>query len=142
MRVAFKAVLMLSLIAITEVVRGELSLLLMILRSLRVRPFLVEGALGVGWVLATAGAGFVAGVVTFFLGLLTTFAHVGAGWVVVDLGGGGGGHGEDSKADFGSHREVVQVWRKVPATQLMMVSLALTKCHLQGGQGNGGSQLW
>jgi hypothetical protein len=79
MRVPFKAALILSLIAITEVVRGELSLLIMSLRSLRVRPFLVEGALGVGWVLAAAVAGFVAGVVTFFLGLLTTFAHVGAG---------------------------------------------------------------
>jgi hypothetical protein len=79
MRVAFKAALMLSLMAIAEVVRGEPSLLIMSLRSLRVRPFLVEGALGVGWVLAAAGAGFVAGVVTFFLGLLATFAHVGAG---------------------------------------------------------------
>jgi hypothetical protein len=48
MRVAFKAALMLSLMAITEVVRGELSLLIMSLCSLKVRPFLVEGALGVG----------------------------------------------------------------------------------------------
>jgi hypothetical protein len=89
MRVAFMAALILSLIVITEGVRGVQSLLIMSLRSLRVRPFLVEGALGVGWVLAAAGAGFVAGVVTFFFGLLTTFAHVGAGWVVVDFGGGG-----------------------------------------------------
>jgi hypothetical protein len=65
--------------AMTEVVRGEPSLLIMSLRFLRVRPFLVEGALGVGCVLAAAGAVFVAGVVTFFRGLLTTFAHVGAG---------------------------------------------------------------
>jgi hypothetical protein len=101
MRVACKSALKLSLMAITEVVRGEPSLSIMNLRSLRVGPFLVEGALRVGCVLATAGAGFAAGVVTFFLGLLTTFAHVGAGWVVVDLGGGGGGVGEDSKVDCG-----------------------------------------
>jgi hypothetical protein len=48
MRVAFRAVLILSLMVITEVVRGELSLLTMSLCSLRVGPFLVEGALGVG----------------------------------------------------------------------------------------------
>jgi hypothetical protein len=65
------------------------------------RPFSVEGALGVGWVLAAAGARFVAGVVTFFLSLLTTFANVGTGWVVLGSGGWGGGGGEDSKVDFG-----------------------------------------
>jgi hypothetical protein len=48
MRVAFKAALMLSLMAITEVVRGEPSLFIMSLCSLRVRPFLVEGTMGVG----------------------------------------------------------------------------------------------
>jgi hypothetical protein len=101
MRVAFKAALMLSQMAITEVVRGEPSLLIMSLYSLRVRRFLVKGDLGVGWVLAVAGAELVAGVVTFFLGLLTTVAHVGAGWVMVDLGGEGGAGGEDSKVDFG-----------------------------------------
>jgi hypothetical protein len=101
MRVAFKAALMLSLMVITEVVRGELSLLIMSLHSLRVRPFLVEGALGVGWVLTGADARFVAGVVTFFLSLLVTFAHEGAAWVVVDSGGGGGGDGEDSQVDLG-----------------------------------------
>jgi hypothetical protein len=85
MRVAFKAALMLSLMAITVVVRGEPSLLIMSLPSLRVRPFWLEGAFGVGWLLATAGAGFAAGVGTFFLGLLTTFAHAGAGWVAVGL---------------------------------------------------------
>ena len=39
---------MLSLMAIVEVVSGEPSLLMISLRSQRVRPFLVEGALGVG----------------------------------------------------------------------------------------------
>ena len=59
MRVAWRAVLMLSLIAIVEVVRGKLSLLMISLRSQRVRPFLVEGALGVGGVGgAAATAGF------------------------------------------------------------------------------------
>jgi hypothetical protein len=52
-------------------------------------------------VLAAAGAGFVAGVVTFFLCLLATFAYVGVSWVVVDLGEEGGGGCEDSKVDFG-----------------------------------------
>jgi hypothetical protein len=79
MRVAFKEALMLSLMAITDVVSGKPSLLIRSLRSPRVRPFLVEGALGVGSVLAAAGAGFVTGVGTFFLGLLTTFALAGAG---------------------------------------------------------------
>jgi hypothetical protein len=79
MRVAFEAALMLSLMAITEVLRGKLSLLIMCLHPLRMGPFLVKGALGVGWMLAKAGAGFAAGVVTFFHGFLTTCAHVGAG---------------------------------------------------------------
>jgi hypothetical protein len=57
--------------------------------------------LGVGWVLAVVGAGFVTGVVTFFLGMLASCAHVGAGWVVLGLGGGDEGGGGDSKVDFG-----------------------------------------
>jgi hypothetical protein len=85
MRVAFQEALILYLMAIPEVVRGDPCLFSLSLRSLRVRAFLVEGTLGVCWVLAATGAGFVARVVTFFLGLLTTFAHVGASWVVVDL---------------------------------------------------------
>jgi hypothetical protein len=101
MRVAFKAVLMLPIIGITEVVRGDLSLWTKTLCSLKARPFLVAGALPVGGLLAAAGAGFVAGLLTFFLGLLTTFTHIGAGWVIVDLGGGGGGGGADSKVDYG-----------------------------------------
>ena len=63
---------MLSLMAITEVVRGEPSLLIMSLRSRRVRPFLGEGALGVVWGVAAAGAGFADGVVVFFLPLFAT----------------------------------------------------------------------
>jgi hypothetical protein len=47
---------MLSLMVITEVVRGEPSPLIMNLRSLRVGPFSVEGALVVGWGGAAAGA--------------------------------------------------------------------------------------
>jgi hypothetical protein len=132
-RVAFRAGLMLSLMAIAEVVRGEPSLLIMSLCSLRVGPILVEWALGVGWVLAVAGAGFAAGVVTFFLGFLTTCAHVGAGWVVVDLGEGSGGGSEDSKVDFGSHCMVVQVRRKFLTTLVRKVSLELTSYHFQGG---------
>jgi hypothetical protein len=53
----------------------------------------------VALVLGAAGAGYAAGVVTFILGLLTTFAHVGAGWVVVDLAGAGGGGGQDLNVD-------------------------------------------
>jgi hypothetical protein len=102
MRVALRAVLMLSLMAITEVVRGEPSLLIMSLRSLRVGPFLVEGALVVGWGGAAAGADLADGGVLFFLGFFATCAHEGmAGWVLLVLGGGGGGGGEDSKVDFG-----------------------------------------
>ena len=77
MRVACRAVLMLSLMAIIELVRGELSLLMMSLRSRRVRPFLDVGALGVVWGVAAAGAGFADGGVVFFLGFLTTCAQEG-----------------------------------------------------------------
>jgi hypothetical protein len=53
-------------------------------------------------VLAAAGAAFAIRVVTYFLGLLTTGAHVRVGWVLVGLGGGGGrGGAEDSKSGFG-----------------------------------------
>jgi hypothetical protein len=58
---------MLSLMAITEVVRGEPSLIIMSLRSLGVGPFLVEGALVVGWGGAAAGADQANGGVLFFL---------------------------------------------------------------------------
>jgi hypothetical protein len=99
--VALRAVLMLSLMAITEVVRGEPSLLIMGLRSLRVGPFLVEGAFVVGWG-AAAGADLADGGVLFFLDFFATCAQEGlAGWVALFLGGGGGGGGEDSKVDFG-----------------------------------------
>jgi hypothetical protein len=100
MRVACKAALMLSLMAITEVVRGDPSHLIMSLRSLKVRALVVDGALGVAWELAAAGAGFVTRLVAFFLGLLTTFAHVGAGWVAADFGGGARAGGEDPRVDF------------------------------------------
>ena len=68
---------MLSLMAIVEVVRGEPSLLMISLRSRRVRPFLVEGALGVGGGGAAATAGFADGGVVFFLGFLATCAQEG-----------------------------------------------------------------
>ena len=61
MRVACRAALMLSLMAMIEVVRAEPSLLIRSLRSHRVRPFLGEGALGVVWGVAAAGAGFADG---------------------------------------------------------------------------------
>ena len=61
MRVACRAALMLSLMAMIEVVRAEPSLLIRSLRSRRVRPFLGEGALGVVWGVAAAGAGFADG---------------------------------------------------------------------------------
>jgi hypothetical protein len=85
---------MLSLIAMMEVVRIVPSLLMMSRRSRRVRPFLVEGALGVGWGVAAAGAGFAGAVGVFFLAFLATWAHVeGAGCVGTGGGGGGGGGG-------------------------------------------------
>ena len=61
MSVACRAALMLSLMAMIEVVRAEPSLLIRSLRSRRVRPFLGEGALGVVWGVAAAGAGFADG---------------------------------------------------------------------------------
>ena len=72
MSVACRAVLILSLMAMMEVVRGEPSLLIISLRSRRVRPFLVEGALGVvpGAVGVAGFAGVVVGVL--FLPFLTT----------------------------------------------------------------------
>jgi hypothetical protein len=66
---------MLSLIDVVVVDRGVPSRLMISLLSLRVKPFLVEGALGDG---AAAGAGFDAGDVCFFLCFLTTVAQVGA----------------------------------------------------------------
>ena len=65
MKVACRAVLMLSLMAMVLVDRGEPSLLMISLRSRRVRPFLVEGALGV-----VAGAAGVAGFARVVVGVL------------------------------------------------------------------------
>ena len=91
MKVACRAVLMLSLMAMVLVDRGEPSLLMMSLRSRRVRPFLVEGALGVVGGGAAAGAGFADGGEAFFFVFLTTCAHV---WT----GGRGGGGAADRKS--------------------------------------------
>ena len=63
---------MLSLIAITEVVRGVPSLLTRRRRSLSVGPFFGEGALGVCWAGATAGVGFAGVAAGFFFPFLTT----------------------------------------------------------------------
>src|SRR5437588_8294977 len=76
MKVACRAVLILSLMAMVLVDRGEPSLLMMSLRSRRVRPFLLEGALGVAGGGAAAGAGFADGGEAFFFVFLTTCAHV------------------------------------------------------------------
>ena len=84
---------MLSLMAMGEVVRGEPSLLIMSLRSRRVRPFLDVGALGVVWGVAAAGAGFADGGGAFFLPFLATWAHVDGAGVDATGGGGGGGGG-------------------------------------------------
>ena len=65
MSVACRAVLILSLMAMMEVVRDEPSLLIISLRSRRVRPFLVEGALGV-----VAGAVGIAGFAGVVVGVL------------------------------------------------------------------------
>jgi hypothetical protein len=87
MSVALRAVLVLSLLVITEVLRREPSLLLMSLHSLRLGPFLVEGALVVGWGGAAAGADVAEGSVLFFLGFFATCPHEGmAVWVVQVLG--------------------------------------------------------
>ena len=67
---------MLSLMAMVLVDRGDLSLLMMSLRSRRVRPFLVEGALGVAGGGAAAGTGFADGGEAFFFIFLTTCTHV------------------------------------------------------------------
>jgi hypothetical protein len=63
---------MLSLIAMIEVVRRVPSLLMMSRRSRRVRPFFGEGAFGVVWGEAAAGAGFAGVVGVFFLAFLAT----------------------------------------------------------------------
>jgi hypothetical protein len=85
--VALRTVLMLSLMTITEVLKGELSLLIISLCSLRVGSFLVEGALVVVWGGAAAGTGLADGGMVFFLDFFATCAHVvRAGWVVLVLG--------------------------------------------------------
>jgi hypothetical protein len=84
---------MLSLMAIVEVVRRVPSLLIMSRRSRRVRPFFGEGALGVVWGVAAAGAGFAGGVGAFLLAFLATWAHVDGAGAVGTGGGGGGGVG-------------------------------------------------
>ena len=93
---AFRALLMLSLMATSGVERGVPSLLTMSRRSRRVRPFLGEGALGVVEAGATVGVGFADGVAFFFFPFLATCAHVeGEGCFArrSDGGGGGGGSG-------------------------------------------------
>src|SRR5437660_4622354 len=92
MRVACRAVLMLSLMAMVVVVRGEPSLLIICLRSRMVRPFFgVAGALGVGVGDAAAGGGFAASVNAFFLPFLSTWAHVELASIGIAGGRGGGG---------------------------------------------------
>jgi hypothetical protein len=87
MSVTLRAVLMLSLMAITEVLRGEPSLLIMSLLSLRVGPFLIGGAFVVGCSGAAPGADLADGGVLLFLGFFATCAHEGmAGLVVLVLG--------------------------------------------------------
>src|SRR5947209_18270889 len=76
MKVACRAELMLSLMALVLVDRGEPSLLMMSLRSRRVGPFLVEGALGVAGGGAATGAGFADGGEALFFLFLTTCTHV------------------------------------------------------------------
>ena len=102
---------MLSLIAMIEVVRRVPSLLMMSRRSRRVRPFFGEGALGVGWGVAAAGAGFADGVGAFFLAFLATWAHVdGAGVATGGRGGGGGGGGGVSGAGVFALRSLNILW--------------------------------
>src|SRR5205085_537719 len=98
MKVACRAVLMLSLMAMVLVDRGEVSLLIMSVRSRRVRPILVEGAFGVAGGGAAAGAGFADGGEAFFFVFLTTCAHV---WMA-GRGGGGGGEGGGGGGGVGS----------------------------------------
>ena len=93
MRVAARAALMVSSMAMGEVLRGEPSLLIMSLRSLRVRPFLDVGALGVVWGVAAAGVGFADGEGAFFFTFLMTWAHVDGVGFDATRGGGGGGKG-------------------------------------------------
>jgi hypothetical protein len=91
MRVALRAVLMLSLMVTGVVVRGVPSLLMIRRRSLSVGPFLGEGAFAVGGVVAAAGAGLPVAVVFFFFCFLATWAQVETAGV-----GGAGGEGEGS----------------------------------------------
>ena len=93
MRVAARAALILSLMAMGEVVRGEPSLLIMSLRSRGVRPVLNVVALGVVWGVAAAGAGFADGGEAFVLPFLATWAHVDGAGDDATVGGGGGGGG-------------------------------------------------
>src|SRR5437588_9876564 len=100
-RVACRSALILSLIAMMEVLRGEPSLLIRSLRSRRVRPYLGEGALGVVWGVATAGVGFADGGEVFFLALFPTCVHVDGAGVGAAGGGGGGGGGGLAAGDSG-----------------------------------------
>ena len=114
MRVACRAVLILSLTLTTEVVWGEPSQLMMRRRSRCVIPFLGGGGcLAAGWA-AGAAAGGLLGTVEGFLTLFTTCAHddgpgagggrgggaAGAGWAGPGLNPGacGGGTGEEAAA--------------------------------------------
>ena len=93
MRTAFRALLILSLIAIGEVVRGVPSRLMIRRRSLSVGPFFGEGAFGAMGGVAAADAGFAGVVGAFFLPFLATWAQLGAAGVWMTGGGGGGGGG-------------------------------------------------
>ena len=110
MRVACREVLMLSLTVTTEVLRGELSQLMIRRRSRCVIPFMGGGGcLGAGWA-GEAAAGGLLGTVEGFLALFTTCAHdegpgagggggaVGVGWAGpgVDPGACGGGSGGEA----------------------------------------------
>ena len=134
-RVAARAALMLSLMAIGEVVRGEPSPLIMSLRSRRVRPFLAVGAFGEVWGMAAAGAGFADSVEAFFLPFLATWAHVDGAGVDATRGGGGGGgggftaggSGVDPEACAGDGEEVrsgTNLWKFAIAQSTVLLSFA------------------
>src|SRR5437868_4196771 len=88
-RVAERALLILSLSSIAVGRSGEPSRLMVSLLSLIVGPFLGAGVLAKVGVVASGALGF-GGAEAFFLPLLATVAHEGAG--IAGVAGGGGGY--------------------------------------------------
>ena len=130
MRVACRAVFMLSLTLTTEVVRGEPSPLMIRRRSRCVIPFLGGGGcLAAGWAGGVAAGGLL-GTVEGYLALFTTCAHddgLGAGGGEGAAGAGCVGPGVDPGACGGGHGGEAAVAVKVPTISFAVVSRSCSR---------------